>query len=79
VLKTSTAEVWLKELEDGSKAMAVFNMSNEYKKIDIRFNEIDLPETVMARDVWRQKDMGKLSKGIAKVIAPHGVVLYKVK
>jgi alpha-L-arabinofuranosidase len=64
--------VWVKELADGSKAIGLFNLDTVYREV-----VIPLEETVLIRNVWRQKDEGIFTKSYHARIPPHGVRLIK--
>lgn len=71
-------QVWVKELEDGSKAIGIFNISDEHMKIKINWNELGLPEQCKLRDLWRQKDLGNFKESFTTKVVSHGVILLKV-
>jgi len=77
-LKTGDYQVWVKDLEDGSKAVGVFNLSNTYKTITINLQDAGLGNNVQLRDLWRQKDLGTSATTFKTRVAPHGVTLIKV-
>lgn len=71
-------QYWVKDLHDGSKALGIFNLNDDVKKIKMNFKDAGLNGTFMVRDVWRQKDTGTFNEGIDVVIPPHGVYLIKL-
>jgi hypothetical protein len=38
-----------------------------------------LKDEAQLRDVWRQKDIGEIKNEYSALVAPHGVMLLKVK
>ena len=78
VIKEPLYEVWVKELEDGSKAIGLFNLDTNKKTISIDWAKIGVSENSTVRDVWRQKDLGVFGKTYEALVQPHGVVLIKV-
>jgi len=72
-------QVWIKELEDGTKAVGIFNMDTTYQHISVSFKELNLPDKVRARDLWSQKDLGFFNTRYTALIPPHGVKLLKIK
>ena len=73
-------QIWVKELTDGSRAVAVFNLSDENRTV--RFDWADLglsSDYTKLRDVWRQQDLGKLSKSFDTEVLAHGVRLLRVE
>jgi alpha-galactosidase len=70
-------EVWAKELADGGKAVAMFNLSGEDRVLSVTKDQLSM--TGRVRDLWRQKDIGPLGDQFSAVVSPHGTVLLKVK
>lgn len=77
VKKTDQEMIMVKELEDGSKAIGLFNLSEGSLEISFNLGQLDIRETVL-RNLWRQKDMGKFSGIYKSKIPRHGVELIKV-
>jgi len=71
-------QIWVKELSDGSKAVAVFNLSETDQTISINWAELGLKDYKKVRDVWRQKDLGKFGKTHKTSVYSHGVSLLRV-
>ncbi|MFM2295584.1 MAG: hypothetical protein RLZZ350_1997, partial [Verrucomicrobiota bacterium] len=69
--------VFAKDLDDGSKAVGLFNLGNTPAKVVANWNDLKLfgPRTV--RDLWRQQDLGKFDKEFSATVPAHGVVLVK--
>lgn len=78
VLKTDTYQVWMKELEDGSRAIGIFNLSDKDDVIRFYWNNLGLSENYKARDLWRQKDLGNFKSMFSTKIAAHGVTLIRI-
>ena len=78
VIKTPLYEVWVKEMEDGSKAIGLFNFDKTEMKISIDWVKAGLSGKQTVRDVWRQKDIGSFDKSYEANVLPHGVMLIKV-
>ena len=72
-------DIYLKDLEDGSKALGFFNRSRVEETVNFnKLGRIGLPGKQHVRDLWRQKDLPDATKGAVKVTVPaHGVVLLK--
>ncbi len=79
VINKDSIQVYVKDLADGTKAIAIFNTSNFYKKYSLNFSEVGLKQNYKVRDVWRQKDIGMGLKSISRKLPPHGVFLFKVR
>lgn len=77
-IKTNEFQIWVKELDDGTKAIGIFNMSDSYKNISINFGSLGLDGKYKVRDLWRQVNVGNASGSYSSNISPHGVSLIKV-
>ena len=77
-IKNSNYQVWVKELEDGSKAIGIFNLSDDYQAVSVNWQDIGLGNTEKVRDLWRQKDLGTFNNTFKTKVTPHGVILIKV-
>jgi alpha-galactosidase len=71
-------QVWMKELEDGSHAIGLFNLGGEPMKIKVDFPELKLKPKELARDLWRQKNLGTFDDNFESEVPAHGVVLVKL-
>jgi alpha-galactosidase len=78
VLKKDGYLVYVKELQDGSKAVGVFNISDKYQTININWSELGISGVTKVRDVWRQKYLITDNKVLKANVPSHGVVLVKV-
>jgi len=79
VLDSAQIQVWVKDLEDGSKALGIFNLSGQGQKPTLVFSSLKLPPRVLLRDLWRQMDLGSFASSFSRPIPPHGVLLLKLK
>ncbi|MHA4806627.1 putative Ig domain-containing protein [Flavitalea flava] len=79
VIRNDKYQVWIKELEDGSNVVGIFNMDTAYRKIELNFKNLHLQERLTIRDVWRQKDLGVFNSAYHTDVPPHGVKLLSVK
>jgi alpha-galactosidase len=79
VLINPSCQVWIKELEDGSKAMGIFNMNDKRQAITLNLNDLGIVNKVHLRDLWRKKDLGEFENNLEIDIPSHGVVLLKVE
>lgn len=79
IKKTNTYQLWMKELQDGCKAIGIFNLSESYQTVSVKWNELNLPANENVRYLWRQKGLGNFATMFATKVAPHGVTLIKIK
>ncbi len=86
-------QVWVKDMEDGSKAVGLFYVDDatrnpvdyfaawtkkESIKLMLRGSDIGMKGKFRVRDVWRQKDVGVFEKETQAEVPYHGVVLWRV-
>ena len=71
---------YVKHLEDGSMAVAMFNISNEPLTIGFIPSSLGFRGKQKIRDVWRQKDVAEIEakERFDTQVAPHGVALMKI-
>ncbi len=78
VFKKDGIEIWVKPLYDGTKALALFNRSNEKVDYTMDFNSLGLPKNVKIRGLWRQRDEGEFTDSYTTSLNRHGVKLIKI-
>ncbi|MDX2196863.1 MAG: putative Ig domain-containing protein [Cytophagales bacterium] len=78
VFKNNNYEIYVKTLNDGGKAIAIFNVSTITQNISIKWQDYSISGYKTIRDVWRQKDMGTFGTGYDAKIPAHGCRLLKV-
>jgi len=79
IRKTADEMVMVKELEDGSKAVGLFNLGVTPKGVSVSFRDLAIGGKAKIRDLWRQKDLGNFRDTYATRVNPHGVVLIRIK
>ncbi|HLY69845.1 MAG TPA: putative Ig domain-containing protein [Puia sp.] len=77
VTEKDNMEVWVKDLEDGNKAIGIFNLKENAQKATINFSDLNLPSQVRLRDVWRQLNIGTFKNSYTVSLPAHGVILLK--
>jgi hypothetical protein len=71
-------EIWVKDLEDGSKAVGLFNLTEQPLNIPVDLKDLKLKGRWNMRDLWRQTDLGAVEQHFEMNVLPHGVMLVKV-
>jgi alpha-galactosidase len=72
-------EVWAKDMEDGSKAVGLFNRGYLASDVTVNWSEIGIAGKQRVRDLWRQKDLGEFSGMFTAAQVPrHGVLLVRL-
>jgi len=92
VLEKNGVQVWKKPLSDGSFALGFF-YTEEFGKtpqtyfhwenekpivFSVDLTSLGLKENYQLRDVWQQKNLGKIKNQISMSIPHHGVKFYKL-
>jgi alpha-galactosidase len=72
-------EVWAKDMEDGSKAVGLFNRGEPEADVTARWADLGLKGKQTVRDLWRQKDLGKFEGEFRAKVPRHGVVLVRIR
>ena len=79
MVETGDVQIWAKNMEDGSKAVGLFNMhALNTQEITVKWSDLGIEGKQVVRDLWRQKDVKTSSKGYSVEVPPHGVVLVKI-
>ena len=71
--------VLAKDLEDGSKAIGLFNTGKEPNAVKVTWQQLDVTGNQTVRDLWRQKNIGTYKDGFEAMVRPHGVVLVRIQ
>ena len=85
-------QVWVKEMEDGSKAVGLFWVGGDSKNpvdlfnwdgvgttsISVESKDLGIAGRFRVRDLWRQKDLGLFDETFQAEVPYHGVVLIRV-
>lgn len=71
-------EILVKELEDGAKAVGLFNVGTKETEVSVSWSNAGVTGRQRVRDLWRQKDLGDFADSFGAKVAPHGVVLVKL-
>lgn len=78
VAKNGDLEVWVKEMEDGSKAVGFFNRGDGLAEVTADWAAIGVEGGQKVRDLWRQKDLGVFTGAFTAYVARHGVVMVRM-
>jgi alpha-galactosidase len=71
-------EIWVKDLEDGSRALAVFNRGGSERSARLDSSSLHLTGPWLARDLWEHKDAGAIRDSFELRIAQHGTRLFRI-
>ena len=73
-------EVWVRELADGGRAVALFNRSATGADMVVRWPEIGYPARLEAavRDLWAHRDVGRVRGEYRANVPAHAVVMVRI-
>ncbi len=72
-------EVWAKDMEDGTKAVGLFNRGEFEATVTAKWPDLQIKEPRIVRDLWRQQDLGKFNGEFKAKVPRHGVVLVRLR
>ncbi len=78
VFKDEDLEVWSKEMEDGSKAVGLFNRGEFESAVVANWANLGISGKQRVRDLWRQEDLGLFEGQFTAKVPRHGVKLVRI-
>lgn len=79
IAKQGDIQIWSKRLEDGSKAIGIFNLDNLFtKKAVLKASDLGIEGKCRIRNIWIQKDLPDLEGEMMFEINPHGCMALRV-
>jgi alpha-galactosidase len=80
IRKTGDAEIWVKELSGGYRAVIMLNRSNHEGEMTLDWQDMGYPSHLEAKlhDVWKHQDIGIYRDKFSTMVPSHGVVMLKV-
>ena len=78
VSKSEDTEVWIRQLEDGSQAVGLFNRGKNEINITAFWKDLGISGKQKVRDLWRQKDIGGFKDKFSSEVPAHGVVMLRM-
>lgn len=79
IATAGSGKVLAKNLEDGSKAVGLFNTGEEPNAVKVTWQQLGVTGNQAVRDLWRQKNIGTYSDSFEAVVRPHGVILVRLQ
>jgi hypothetical protein len=76
--KSDDYEVWARELEDGNKALGLFNKTGKTMYVHVDMSDMKLTGKYEMRDLWKQTDLGKVRGHFEMKVMPHGARLIRL-
>lgn len=78
VSATGPFEIWMKPLQGGDRAVALFNRSGYAYPITLKLKQVGFDGSAHARDLWAHKDLGTLRASYTAIVPSHGVVMLRL-
>ncbi|MBM3404915.1 MAG: alpha-galactosidase [Bacteroidetes bacterium] len=73
-----TVQVWIKDLDDGSKAIGIFALHEMNQEYNLDLRKLGFTGNERVRDLWRQKEVTITDGVYSSIIPGHGVRLVRV-
>jgi alpha-galactosidase len=79
--RTGDAEVWVRPINGGGRAVALLNRGTAAISITVTWQQLNYPDHLRARlrDVWKAEDLGWAKTGYSALVPSHSVVVLKVQ
>jgi len=79
IFRDGEARVYAKDLEDGTKAVGLFNTGADTTiTVVVKWSDLKIHGRRIVRDLWRQKDLGRFTGEFSLPVAPHSAELVKI-
>ncbi|MGB9430978.1 MAG: alpha-galactosidase [Candidatus Acidiferrum sp.] len=80
VVKNGDLEVWAKTLNDGSRAVILFNRGASESEVSVSWEQIGYPNHISGkvRDLWAHKEVGSFTGSYSAKVGSHSVVMVKI-
>jgi len=78
--QTDTYQIWGKEMDDGNHVIGIFNLTEKPVNVGVDLKSLGFDARYKMRDIWRQRDLGQVSRYFQMRVEPHGarlINLYK--
>jgi len=79
VKQTDEELILAKPMADGSRAVGLFNFGEVEQEITVNFSDLDVRGPRIARDLWRQRDLGRFDGTFSAKVARHGVAMIRLR
>jgi alpha-galactosidase len=78
VSKEGATEIWVKPLENGDLAVALFNRGDNMAEIVVYWTVLGLEGKHKVRDLWRHANAGSVKDAYLADVPQHGVVMLRI-
>jgi alpha-galactosidase len=69
----------VKDMEDGSKAVGLFNRGEFPAQVAVAWDKAGVSGSQTVRDLWRQTDIGQFGDRFEATVGRHGVVMVRLR
>ena len=78
VAQEGKTEVWVKDMEDGSIAVALFNRDSKEQLVEASWERLHITGPQRVRNLWQRLEEGTAADSISAVVSRHGAALYRL-
>jgi len=78
IAQTDEYFIMAKDMEDGSKAVGLFNTTEIKTNIAVSWKDLGIEGPRRIRDLWRQKNLGTYKNRFEAKVPRHGVILIRI-
>jgi alpha-galactosidase len=81
IAKKHRKQIWAKDMEDGSKAVGLFNLDFPFLQpanMTVNWQTLGIQGKYRVRDLWRQKNLGVFEGSFTAEVPAPGVVLVRI-
>jgi alpha-galactosidase len=80
VMEQDGVEIWVKPMQDGSRAVGVFNRNADERTASFTWAQLGLAQAPgLQRDLWRHANAAPAAQGFSGAVAGHGVAMLLIK
>jgi alpha-galactosidase len=72
VYRSGGVEIWSKDLQDGSKAVGLFNRGDQETTVTVRWSDLGIRGEWAVRDLWRQRSLGRFQQTFKMSVGERG-------
>jgi len=78
VWQQGDTEAWVRPLDSGAYAVALFNRGASAAEVTIPWDDLKLKGPMSVRDLWAHEELGRKSDGLSSKVPSHGVSMFRV-
>jgi alpha-galactosidase len=79
IVRDRDTEIWQKDLEDGSKAIAFFNRGEKSAVMSLEKSTLKLRGEWQVRDLWQRRDLQRFGNKLEQEVAPHAAKMLQIR